>query len=96
MTDPRRSFLCPFRMDCENDCWLRIAVLRVHLIDTHYLTPTAVEMKINKLIHLNKNKSMSKIKRLVYEVIRTIESTYKHQRKSSVSSPARPKVWNKN
>ena len=86
VTDPRRSFLCPFRMDCENDCWLPTAVLRAHLIERHRLTPTDAEIKIKKLIQLNKNKPMSKIKRQVYDVIRNIELTYKDQWKSSPST----------
>ena len=48
VTDPRRTFLSPLRMDCENDCWLPIPVLRAHLIDTHHLTATVTEIKLKK------------------------------------------------
>ena len=82
--DPRRTFLCPLRMDCENDCWLPIPVLRAHLTDTHHLTATVAEIKLKKLIKLNRNKPMSKIKGQVYEVIKNIESTYKDQWKPPV------------
>ena len=73
VTDPRRSFLCPLRSDCQNECWLPASILRGHLIDIHHMNQSMADVKVRKLKKLNKNKPMSKIKARIFEVIKKIE-----------------------
>jgi hypothetical protein len=75
--DPRRSFLCPLRSECQNSYWLPASALRGHLIDVHRMNQTTAEVKVRKLKKLNRNKPMSKIKEQVFELIKKIESLNK-------------------
>jgi hypothetical protein len=84
VTDPRRSFLCPLRSECQNEYWLPASALRGHLIDIHHMNQTTADMKVRKLKKLNRNKPMSKIKDQVLEVIKKIESSNKNQPKNLV------------
>jgi len=85
VTDPRRSFLCPLRSDCQNECWLPAFALRGHLVDVHHMNQSMAEMKVKKLRKLNRNKPISKIKEQVLDVIKKIESTNKSPCKNIVS-----------
>ncbi|CAF3365212.1 unnamed protein product [Rotaria sp. Silwood1] len=80
VTDPRRSFFCPLRVDCENQYWFSASSLRTHLIDVHHMNQSMAELKIKRIKILNKNKPMSKIKNRILEIIRKIESTSEGQK----------------
>jgi hypothetical protein len=79
VNDPRRSFLCPLRFNCQYQYYLPASSLRGHLIDIHQMDQIMAEAKVKNLRRLNKNKPMSKIKNDVFEVIQKIESTNKGQ-----------------
>jgi hypothetical protein len=85
VTDPRRSFLCPLRTNCQDQYYLSSASLRTHLIDVHHMNQSIAEIKVQKIKKLNKNKPMSKIKNEVFELIKKIESKNKSQSKHLVS-----------
>lgn len=84
VTDPRRSFLCPFRSDCEYEYYLPTTSLRGHLIDIHNMNQSMAEIKVKKFKKLNKNRPLVKINNEIYEVIKKIESTQKDQCKHIV------------
>jgi hypothetical protein len=84
ITDPRRSFLCPLRSNCQYQYYLPTPSLRSHLIDVHHLNQLMAEVKVKKIKILNKNKPMSKIRNDISEVIKKIESSNKGQCKHLV------------
>ncbi|CAF2393249.1 unnamed protein product [Rotaria sp. Silwood2] len=86
VADPRRSFFCPLRVDCQNHCWLSASSLRTHLIDVHDMNESMAEVKVKKIKILNKNKPMSKIKNKILQIIKKIESTSKGQKRTHSKS----------
>ncbi|CAF3543911.1 unnamed protein product [Rotaria sordida] len=80
--DPRRSFFCPLRVECQNRCWLSPSSLRTHLIDVHRMNQSMAEVKVKKIKILNRNKPMSKIKNKILQIIKKIESTSKDQKQT--------------
>ncbi|CAF0793067.1 unnamed protein product [Rotaria sordida] len=87
--DPRRSFFCPLRVECQNRCWLSPSSLRTHLIDVHRMNQSMAEVKVKKIKILNRNKPMSKIKNKILQIIKKIESTSKDQKQTYTSSTIR-------
>jgi len=84
VTDPRRSFLCPLRSNCQYQYYLPGSSLRSHLIDIHHLNQSMADIKVKKIKVLNKNKPMSKIRNDISEAIKKIESSNKGQCKHLV------------
>jgi hypothetical protein len=85
VTDPRRSFICPFNNQCKNRCWLSDFSLRTHLIDVHQMNQSTAEVKVKQIKILNDNKSILKLKNKAFQIIKKIESENQNQKKHIVS-----------
>ncbi|CAF3705472.1 unnamed protein product [Rotaria socialis] len=86
VTDPRRSFFCPLRIDCQNSYYLSAASLRTHLIDVHRMNPSIADIKVKEIKKLNKNQEVSKIQRTIFQINKDMESTSNGLKQSDISN----------
>ncbi|CAF2082166.1 unnamed protein product [Rotaria magnacalcarata] len=75
VTDPRRSFFCPLRIDYQSSYYLSAVSLRTHLIDVHRMNPSIADIKVKTIKKLNKNQEVSKIQSTIFQINKDMEST---------------------